>query len=68
MIKRTEGISTTDLVGRMLMCKMRPVSKSSAPTEMHADFSQQRGAHAADGEPSREAGPSSAADAAASLN
>ena len=43
MIKRTEGVSTTDLVGRMLMCKTRPGGGSSAPTHMHRTFSRRNG-------------------------
>jgi ethanolamine-phosphate cytidylyltransferase len=43
MIKRTEGVSTTDLVGRMLMCKTRPGGGSSQPTHMHRTFSRRNG-------------------------
>jgi ethanolamine-phosphate cytidylyltransferase len=43
MIKRTEGVSTTDLVGRMLMCKTRPGGQSSQPTHMHRTFSRING-------------------------
>ena len=43
MIKRTEGVSTTDLVGRMLMCKTRPGGQSSQPTHMHRTFSRRNG-------------------------
>lgn len=28
MIKRTEGVSTTDIVGRMLMCTTRPSAQA----------------------------------------
>lgn len=43
MIKRTEGVSTTDLVGRMLMCNTRPGGQSSQPTAMHRTFSRRNG-------------------------
>jgi ethanolamine-phosphate cytidylyltransferase len=43
MIKRTEGVSTTDLVGRMLMCKTRPGNQPSQPTHMHRNFSRRNG-------------------------
>jgi ethanolamine-phosphate cytidylyltransferase len=43
MIKRTEGVSTTDLVGRMLMCKTRPGNQPSQPTHMHRTFSRRNG-------------------------
>ena len=43
MIKRTEGVSTTDLVGRMLMCKRSPGGQPSQPTHMHRNFSRRNG-------------------------
>ena len=43
MVKRTEGISTTDLVGRMLMCTKRPAAASQGPTKMHRTFSRRNG-------------------------
>ena len=65
MIKRTEGISTTDLVGRMLMCKTRPkaTEQASQPSEMHGAFSRQAGARGERDDPAAggagpQAGPS----------
>jgi ethanolamine-phosphate cytidylyltransferase len=44
MVKRTEGISTTDLVGRMLMCTTRPASSMvGGPSKMHKTFSRRNG-------------------------
>ena len=43
MIKRTEGVSTTDLVGRMLMCSTRPGGLPAGPSAMHRSFSRRNG-------------------------
>ena len=43
MIKRTEGVSTTDLVGRMLMCSTRPGGVPAGPSAMHRKFSRRNG-------------------------
>ena len=43
MIKRTEGVSTTDLVGRMLMCNTRPGGLPAGPSAMHRSFSRRNG-------------------------
>jgi len=43
MIKRTEGVSTTDLVGRMLMCTTRPSRQPTGPTAQHRAFSRRNG-------------------------